>query len=107
MSGFKVFPNEVEDVAMQHPGVLEAAVIGVPDARTGEAVKLFVIKRDAALTAADLTSFCRRGSSTTSGRTSSNSATACRRAISARFCARNCIEAMRRHYAAFLRDGAC
>ena len=57
VSGFKVFPNEVEDIAMQHPGVLEAAAIGVPDARTGEAVKLFVIKRDDALTAADLTSF--------------------------------------------------
>jgi long-chain acyl-CoA synthetase len=46
VSGFKVFPNEVEDVAGQCPGVLEAAVIGVPDARTGQAVKLFVVKRD-------------------------------------------------------------
>ncbi len=46
VSGFKVFPNEVEDVAMLHPGVLEAAVIGVPDLRTGQAVKLFVVKRD-------------------------------------------------------------
>ena len=44
VSGFKVFPNEVEDVAMQHPDVIEAAVIGVPDARTGQAVKLFVVK---------------------------------------------------------------
>jgi len=57
VSGFKVFPNEVEDVAMQHPDVLEAAVIGVPDERTGQAVKLFVVKRDPALTAADLTTF--------------------------------------------------
>jgi len=57
VSGFKVFPNEVEDVAMLHPGVLEAAVIGVPDARTGEAVKLFIVKRDAALTAGDLAKF--------------------------------------------------
>jgi long-chain acyl-CoA synthetase len=57
VSGFKVFPNEVEDVAMLHPGVLEAAVIGVPDARTGEAVKLFVVRRDASLTAADLGKF--------------------------------------------------
>ena len=57
VSGFKVFPNEVEDVAMQHPGVLEAAVIGVPDARTGEAVKLFVVKRDAALSAEELRGF--------------------------------------------------
>jgi long-chain acyl-CoA synthetase len=59
VSGFKVFPNEVEDVAMQHPGVREAAVIGVPDARTGEAVKLFVVKRDPALTEADLLEFLR------------------------------------------------
>jgi long-chain acyl-CoA synthetase len=57
VSGFKVFPNEVEDVAMQHPGVLEAAVIGVPDLRTGQAVKLFVVRRDPALSKADLTAF--------------------------------------------------
>jgi long-chain acyl-CoA synthetase len=59
VSGFKVFPNEVEDVAMTNPGVLEAAAIGVPDERTGEAVKLFVVKRDAALTEADLSAFLR------------------------------------------------
>jgi long-chain acyl-CoA synthetase len=57
VSGFKVFPNEVEDVVGGHPGVLEAAVIGVPDARTGQAVKLFVVKRDPALTSNDLTSY--------------------------------------------------
>jgi long-chain acyl-CoA synthetase len=57
VSGFKVFPNEVEDIAMQHPGVLEAAVIGVPDQRTGQAVKLFVVRRDPALTAAALSEF--------------------------------------------------
>ncbi len=59
VSGFKVFPNEVEDVAMLNPGVLEAAVIGVPDARTGQGVKLFVIKRDPALNKVDLTKFMR------------------------------------------------
>jgi len=59
VSGFKVFPNEVEDVVMMHPGVLEAAAIGVPDERTGEAVKLFVVKRDPALTASDLGKFLR------------------------------------------------
>jgi long-chain acyl-CoA synthetase len=59
VSGFKVFPNEVEDVAMQHPDVLEAAVIGVPDERTGQAVKLFVVRRDLALTEADLITFLR------------------------------------------------
>ena len=51
VSGFKVFPNEVEDVVVQHPGVLEAAVIGVADPQTGQGVKLFVVKRDPALTA--------------------------------------------------------
>jgi long-chain acyl-CoA synthetase len=59
VSGFKVFPNEVEDIAMQHPGVLEAAVIGVPDEHTGQAVKLFIVKSDAALTEADLREFLR------------------------------------------------
>jgi long-chain acyl-CoA synthetase len=57
VSGFKVFPNEVEDVAMQHPEILEAAVIGVPDARTGQAVKLFAVRRDPALTADAVTAF--------------------------------------------------
>src|SRR6202012_2733552 len=56
-SGFKAFPNEVEDVATQHPGVLEAAVIGIPNEHSGQAVKLFAIKRDPALTAADLSAF--------------------------------------------------
>jgi long-chain acyl-CoA synthetase len=57
VSGFKVFPNEVEDVTVQHPGVLEAAVIGVPDARTGQAVKLFVVRRDASLDKTELKAF--------------------------------------------------
>jgi long-chain acyl-CoA synthetase len=59
VSGFKVFPNEVEDVIAQHPGVLESAVIGVADPHTGQAVKLFAVKRDPALTEADLTAFAR------------------------------------------------
>jgi long-chain acyl-CoA synthetase len=59
VSGFKVFPNEVEDVAVQHPGVLEAAAIGVPDERTGEAVKLFVVKRDPTLSEDNLREFLR------------------------------------------------
>jgi long-chain acyl-CoA synthetase len=58
VSGFKVYPNEVEAVVAAHPGVLECAVVGVPDARSGEAVKLFVVKRDAALTEADLLAYC-------------------------------------------------
>jgi long-chain acyl-CoA synthetase len=57
VSGFKVFPSEVEDIATQHPEVIEAAVIGVPDERTGQAVKLFVVRRDPALTVEDLSKF--------------------------------------------------
>jgi long-chain acyl-CoA synthetase len=60
VSGFKVFPNEVEDVAMLHPAVFEAAVIGVPDEHTGQAVKLFIVKRDPALSEAELSGFLRR-----------------------------------------------
>jgi len=59
VSGFKVFPNEVEDVIAQHPGVLEAAVIGITDATTGQGVKLFAVKRDPALTEEELTKFAR------------------------------------------------
>ena len=58
VSGFKVFPNEVEAVVSHHPGVLECAVIGVPDDKTGEAVKLYVVKKDPNLTAEDLIKFC-------------------------------------------------
>ncbi|HET9904283.1 MAG TPA: long-chain-fatty-acid--CoA ligase [Xanthobacteraceae bacterium] len=57
VSGFKVFPNEVENVVALHPGVLECAVIGVPDPHSGEAVKLFVVKRDPALTREELLAF--------------------------------------------------
>lgn len=59
VSGFKVFPNEIEDVLTMHPGVLEAGAIGVPDERSGEAVKVFVVRRDPALTEADLLAHCR------------------------------------------------
>jgi long-chain acyl-CoA synthetase len=59
VSGFNVYPNEIEDVMMKHPGVLEAAAVGVPDSATGEAVKLFVVKKDANLSVADLTAYCR------------------------------------------------
>jgi long-chain acyl-CoA synthetase len=60
VSGFKVFPNEIEDVAMLHPGVLEVAAIGVPDERTGEAVKIVVVKKDEALTERELLDHCRQ-----------------------------------------------
>ena len=59
VSGFNVYPNEVEAVVAMHPGVLECAVIGVPDERTGEAVKLFVVKKDPNLSKDDLLEFCK------------------------------------------------
>lgn len=59
VSGFNVYPNEVEDVLATHPGVLESAVIGLPDEHSGEAVTAFVVKRDASLTAEELRSFCK------------------------------------------------
>ena len=59
VSGFNVYPNELEEVAAAHPGVLEAAAIGVPDAATGEAVKLFIVRRDPALTSEALLEYCR------------------------------------------------
>ena len=52
VSGFNVYPNEVEDVVVSHPGVVEAAVIGVPDDKSGEAVKVFIVKADESLTEA-------------------------------------------------------
>jgi long-chain acyl-CoA synthetase len=58
VSGFKVYPNEVEAVVSGHPGVLECAAVGIPDTRSGEAVKLFVVKRDPSLTEADLLAYC-------------------------------------------------
>ena len=57
VSGFNVYPNEVEDVAVMHPKVLECAVIGVPDDYSGEAVKMFVVKKDASLTEHELQHF--------------------------------------------------
>ncbi|MBC5785588.1 long-chain-fatty-acid--CoA ligase [Ramlibacter sp. USB13] len=59
VSGFNVYPNEVEDVVMQLPGVAECAVVGVPDEKTGEAVKLVIVKRDQALTEDKVKEYCR------------------------------------------------
>lgn len=58
VSGFNVYPNEVEGVVAMHPGVLECAVVGVPDTNTGEAVKLFVVRRDPELTKEALLAYC-------------------------------------------------
>jgi long-chain acyl-CoA synthetase len=60
VSGFNVYPNEVEEVASACPGVLECAAIGVPDEKTGEAVKLVVVKKDPALTAEQIMAYCRQ-----------------------------------------------
>ena len=60
VSGFNVFPNEIEAVVALHPGVLECAAVGVPDERAGEAVKLFVVRKDPALTDTELMEYCRR-----------------------------------------------
>ncbi len=57
VSGFNVYPNEVEEVIASHPGVLECAVIGIPDAKSTEAVKAFVVKKDPNLTAQDVIKF--------------------------------------------------
>ncbi|MEC7753507.1 MAG: AMP-binding protein [Bacteroidota bacterium] len=58
VSGFNVYPNEVENVIVDHPKVLEVAVIGVPDARSTECVKAFVVKSDASLTEEELRTYC-------------------------------------------------
>ena len=59
VSGFNVYPNEVEDVVAGLAGVLECAVVGVPDDKTGEAVKLVIVKKDASLTEQQVRDFCR------------------------------------------------
>ncbi|WP_306394459.1 long-chain-fatty-acid--CoA ligase [Telluria beijingensis] len=59
VSGFNVYPNEVEGVVAAHPGVLEVACVGVPDQNSGEAVKLYVVKKDASLTTEQLKEFCK------------------------------------------------
>ncbi len=58
VSGFKVFPNEIEEVVSAHPGVLECAAVGVPDEKSGEAVMLFVVRRDKSLTKEALAAYC-------------------------------------------------
>jgi long-chain acyl-CoA synthetase len=60
VSGFNVYPNEIEGVIAMHPGVLECAAVGVPDAKSGEAVKLFIVKKVESLTADDVLKHCRQ-----------------------------------------------
>jgi long-chain acyl-CoA synthetase len=59
VSGFKVYPAEIEDVVMQHPGVREVGVVGVPDAKSGEVVKVYLVRKDPALTAEAVIAHCR------------------------------------------------
>ncbi len=59
VSGFNVYPNEIEEVVVAHPKVLEAAAIGVQDAKSGEVVKVFVVKKDASLSESELLSYCK------------------------------------------------
>tara|TARA_B100000925_G_scaffold143626_1_gene107576 strand:- start:4729 stop:6384 length:1656 start_codon:yes stop_codon:yes gene_type:complete len=58
VSGFNVYPNEVEDVVSSHPGVFESAAVGVPDDKSGEAIKVYVVKQDDGLSVDDLKSYC-------------------------------------------------
>jgi len=60
VSGFNVYPNEIESVIATHPGVVECAAVGVPDERAGEAVKVFVVRKDPSLTAEQLMEFCKQ-----------------------------------------------
>jgi long-chain acyl-CoA synthetase len=59
VSGFNVYPNEVEEVASTCPGVLECAAIGIPDEKTGEAVKLVIVRKNSDLTEAEVRAYCR------------------------------------------------
>jgi long-chain acyl-CoA synthetase len=58
VSGFNVYPNEIEDVLSQLPGVLECAAVGIPDEKSGEAVKLVIVKKEPSLTEAEVRAFC-------------------------------------------------
>jgi long-chain acyl-CoA synthetase len=59
VSGFNVYPNEIEDVVALHPKVLEVAAVGMPDEKSGEVVSLFIVKKDPALTEQEIKDFCK------------------------------------------------
>jgi long-chain acyl-CoA synthetase len=61
VSGFNVYPNEIEDLVMTHPKVLECAAVGIPDEKSGEVPKLFVVKKDQSLTSEELIEYCKTG----------------------------------------------
>lgn len=89
VSGFNVYPNEIEDVVMQHPGVQEVAAVGVPSGSSGEAVKIFVVKKDASLTDEVLITFCRRHLTGYKVPKLWSFATNCRNLTSVKFCDEN------------------
>ena len=60
VSGFNVYPNEIEEVVALHPGVLEVGAVGVPDERAGEVPKIVVVRKDAALSAEQIVAHCRK-----------------------------------------------
>jgi long-chain acyl-CoA synthetase len=60
VSGFNVFPNEVEDVLAGHPGILECAAVGIPSEKSGEVVKIFVVKKDQSITEADIIAYAKK-----------------------------------------------
>jgi len=59
VSGFKVFPNELEEVISKHPKVLEVAAVGVPDEKSGEMVKVFIVKKDKSLSESEIIDYCK------------------------------------------------
>jgi len=85
VSGFNVYPNEVEAAAVTQPGVLEAAAVARPDERSGEVVALFVVRKDPALTEKDIIDHCRNRSRDTRCRSTCISEPSCPRATWGRF----------------------
>jgi long-chain acyl-CoA synthetase len=88
--GFNVYPNELEDVVAACPGVLECCAIGVPDEKSGEVPKVFVVKKDPSLTEATVMEYCRKNLTGYKIPATSNSVPSCRRPTSARSCAARC-----------------
>lgn len=91
VSGFNVYPNEIEDVVMQHAGVQEVAAVGVPSGSSGEAVKIFVVKKDPTLTEEMLITFCRRQLTGYKVRSTLSFAMSCRNPTLGKFYVENCV----------------
>jgi len=110
VSGFNVYPNEIEGVVMMHDGVLECAAVGVPDEKSGEAVKLFVVRKDPALTAEAVLKHCREHMTGYKVPREVEFRTSCPRPTSARSCvassATKARRRRRRHDRARRRPGA-